>query len=241
MSVAGPPQDASRAPSGGSAAATAASVGVHDRVAGPPQDANRTPSGGSAAATAASVGGYHRDLAVRARRVRLLTCDVDGVLTDGRIYIDDQGRELKAFSALDGVAMHRLADAGIVVAWITGSAAPAVTHRAQQLRIPHLVVDVQDKLVPWQRLRAELGLAPEQCAHIGDDLADIPLLAACGFAATVPHAPAAVRAHAHYVTARDGGSGAVRELADLILIAHGDDAAGAGVAALAPPALASTR
>ena len=160
-------------------------------------------------------------LAARARRVRLLSCDVDGVLTDGRIYVDDRGHELKAFSALDGVAMHLLARAGIVVAWITGSVAPAVAHRAQQLRVPHLILDARDKLEPWERLRGELGLAPEQCAHIGDDLPDIPVLAACGLAATVPHAPAAVHAHAQYVTAREGGSGAVRELADLILAAQG--------------------
>jgi len=160
-------------------------------------------------------------LYARARRVRFLSCDVDGVLTDGRIYVDDHGREFKAFSALDGVALNLLARAGIVVAWITGSAAPAVTHRAQQLRIPHVVLDAHDKLTPWERLRGELGLAVEQCAHIGDDLPDIPVLAACGLAATVPHAPAAVRAHAHYVTTRDGGMGAVRELADLILAAQG--------------------
>lgn len=171
------------------------------------------------------------DVMERARRVRLLTCDVDGVLTDGRIYVDDQGREIKAFSALDGVAMHRLANAGIVVAWITGSAAPAVTHRAHQLRIPHLVLDAHDKLVPWERLRGELGLASEQCAHIGDDLPDIPVLMACGLAVTVPHAPPAVRAHAHHVTTRDGGSGAVRELADLILSAQGHDDGEANVAA----------
>src|SRR6476619_716596 len=116
-------------------------------------------------------------LLVRARRVRFLSCDVDGVLTDGRIYVDDHGHEFKAFSALDGVAIHLLARAGIVVAWITGSAAPAVTHRARQLRIPHLVLDAQDKLTPWERLRGELGLGPDECAHIGDDLPDIPLLA----------------------------------------------------------------
>jgi 3-deoxy-D-manno-octulosonate 8-phosphate phosphatase (KDO 8-P phosphatase) len=160
-------------------------------------------------------------LMARARRVRLLSCDVDGVLTDGRIYVDDHGREFKAFSALDGVAINLLARAGIVVAWITGSAAPAVTHRAQQLRVPHLVLDAHDKLSPWQRLRSELHLAADECAHIGDDLPDIPLLAACGLAVTVPHAPAAVRAHAHYVTSREGGSGAVRELADMILTAQG--------------------
>jgi 3-deoxy-D-manno-octulosonate 8-phosphate phosphatase (KDO 8-P phosphatase) len=164
------------------------------------------------------------ELIARARRVRLLTCDVDGVLTDGRIYVDDHGHEFKAFSALDGVGTNLLARAGIVVAWITGSAAAAVTHRAQQLQIPHVVLDAHDKMTPWQRLRMELGLAPDECAHIGDDLPDIPLLALCGLAVTVPHAPAAVRAHAHYVTSREGGSGAVRELADMILAAqgHGD-------------------
>jgi 3-deoxy-D-manno-octulosonate 8-phosphate phosphatase (KDO 8-P phosphatase) len=161
------------------------------------------------------------DLADRARRVRLLTCDVDGVLTDGRIYVDDLGRETKAFSALDGVAVHLLARAGIVVGWITGSAAPAVAHRAEQLKIPHVILDAHDKLTPWERLRDELGFAADQCAHIGDDLPDLPVLAACGLAVTVPHAPAQVRAQAHYVTERDGGSGAVRELADLILAAQG--------------------
>jgi 3-deoxy-D-manno-octulosonate 8-phosphate phosphatase (KDO 8-P phosphatase) len=161
------------------------------------------------------------DVVARAQRVRLLTCDVDGVLTDGRIYVDDHGHEFKAFSALDGVALNLLARAGIVVAWITGSKAPAVAHRAQQLRIPHVVLDAHDKLTPWERLRSELGLDAAECAHIGDDLPDIPLLAACGLAATVPHAPPAVRAHAHYVTARDGGMGAVRELADIILAAQG--------------------
>jgi 3-deoxy-D-manno-octulosonate 8-phosphate phosphatase (KDO 8-P phosphatase) len=223
VSAAGPSQGANCSPSGGSAAATAASVGAVS-AAGPSQGANCSPSGGSAAATAASVGAHSSaDITARARRVRLLSCDVDGVLTDGRIYVDDRGHEFKAFCALDGVAMHRLAAAGIVVAWITGSTAPAVAHRAQQLRIPHLVQDAHDKRVPWERLRCALGLVPEQCAHIGDDLPDIAVLAACGLGVTVPHAPAAVRAHAHYVTARDGGSGAVRELADIILAAQGYD------------------
>jgi len=164
------------------------------------------------------------DFTVRARRIRFLCCDVDGVLTDGRIYIDDHGHEFKAFSALDGVAMHRLSAAGIVVAWITGSSAPAVAHRARQLRVPHVVQDAQDKIVAWERLRSELRLAPEACAHIGDDLPDIPLLAACGLAVSVPGAPDVVRSHAHYVTRREGGHGAVRELADLLLAAQGYDA-----------------
>jgi 3-deoxy-D-manno-octulosonate 8-phosphate phosphatase (KDO 8-P phosphatase) len=157
------------------------------------------------------------ELIARAKRVRFLTCDVDGVLTDGRIYVDDHGHEFKAFSALDGVAMNQLARAGIVVAWITGSAAPAVTHRAQQLRIPHVVLDAHDKLTPWERLRGELGIAAEASAHIGDDLPDVPLFNQCGFAVAVPHAPDSVQARAHYVTRRDGGCGAVREVCELIL------------------------
>ncbi len=161
------------------------------------------------------------EVLARARRIRLLSCDVDGVLTDGRIYVDDDGRESKAFSALDGVGLHLLARAGVIVAWITGSAAPAVAHRARQLHVPHVILDASDKLASWTALRERLGIAPEECAHIGDDLPDAPVMAACGLAVTVPHAPAAVRAVAHLVTSREGGRGAVRELAELLLAAQG--------------------
>lgn len=161
------------------------------------------------------------DTLARARRVRLVTCDVDGVLTDGRIYVDDHGHEMKAFSALDGVGLNLLARAGIAVGWITGSNAPAVVYRARQLKVKHVILDAADKLEPWEGLRAQLGLTAEECAHIGDDLPDVPLFRACGFAVTVPHAPAAVREHAHHITARDGGAGAVRELAEFILAAQG--------------------
>ncbi len=166
------------------------------------------------------------DALSRARRVRLLTCDVDGVLTDGTIFVDDHGHEMKAFSALDGVGVNLLRRAGIEVAWITGSPAPAVTHRARRLGVTRVLLDVADKLAAWRALCADLGFAPDECAHIGDDLPDVPVFQACGFAVTVPHAPAAVREHAHYVTARDGGRGAVRELAELILAAQGQTLAG---------------
>jgi 3-deoxy-D-manno-octulosonate 8-phosphate phosphatase (KDO 8-P phosphatase) len=161
------------------------------------------------------------DVLARARRVRLLTCDVDGVLTDGRIYVDDHGHETKAFSALDGVGIGLLQRAGIAVAWITGSSAPAVTHRAHRLNVAHVVLGAAEKLAPWDALRRQLELEAAECAHIGDDLPDLPIFHACGFAVTVPHAPPAVREHAQFVTARDGGAGAVRELADLILAAQG--------------------
>jgi 3-deoxy-D-manno-octulosonate 8-phosphate phosphatase (KDO 8-P phosphatase) len=161
------------------------------------------------------------EILMRARRIRLLTCDVDGVLTDGSIYVGDDGREFKAFSALDGVGLNLLARADIAVAWITGSAAPAVAHRARSLHVEHVFQDVPDKLAAWNRLRRDLGIAAEACAHIGDDLPDIPVLSACGLAVTVPHAPAAVREQAHLVTTREGGKGAVRELAELLLAAQG--------------------
>ncbi len=167
------------------------------------------------------------DTLSRARRVRLLTCDVDGVLTDGRIYVDDLGHESKAFHALDGVGLNLLARAGIAVAWITGSAAPAVTHRARRLGIAHVILDAADKVPPWESLRAQLGIAADACAHMGDDLPDVPIFMRCGFAVAVPHAMPSVREHAHYVTARDGGHGAVRELAEFILAAQGHDFTGA--------------
>lgn len=161
------------------------------------------------------------DARERARHVRLLCCDVDGVLTDGTIYMDDAGAEMKAFNALDGYAMHMLREAGITVAWITGSAAPTVRFRAQRLKVPHVLLDISDKLAAFEALRQTLGIPAHECAHIGDDIPDVPVMRACGFAATVPHAPPAVREHAHYVTMRDGGRGAVRELAELILAAQG--------------------
>lgn len=169
----------------------------------------------------AAVPGIDARLAARARDVRLLTCDVDGVLTDGRILVDDEGRETKAFHALDGIGFRRLREAGVEVAWITGSASASVAHRARALGIAHLVRGTDDKLPAWERLRAGLGLPASACAHIGDDLPDVPLLAAAGFAATVPHAPDAVKRHAHYVTRREGGHGAAREVAELILAAKG--------------------
>ena len=157
----------------------------------------------------------------QASGIRLLTCDVDGVLTDGRIYVGDDGQEQKAFNALDGVGLRMLMRAGITVAWITGSNAPAVLHRARALGVTRVVQGAEDKLTPWEALRQELALAPAACAHIGDDLPDVPVFARCGFAVTVPHAPDSVRAQAHFVTGRNGGDGAVRELCEMILAAQG--------------------
>jgi len=169
------------------------------------------------------------ELEGRARAIRLITLDVDGVLTDNRIFVDDHGREMKAFSALDGLGMKMAMHAGIHVAWITGSHAPAVSHRARQLGIHHVVVGAENKITPWERLRTEFGLPPEACAHIGDDLPDVPLFVRCGLAITVPLAPAVVKSRAHYVTQRSGGQGAVREACEFVLAAQ--DALSAQLAA----------
>jgi 3-deoxy-D-manno-octulosonate 8-phosphate phosphatase (KDO 8-P phosphatase) len=157
------------------------------------------------------------DLHARARRVRLLSCDVDGVLTDGRIMYCDNGSEIKSFSCLDGVGIKLLQDSGAVVAWITGSSAPSVTIRARVLGVTHVVLGAANKLEPWEQLRRQLNFAPEQCAHIGDDLPDLPILLRCGLAVSVP-----MQQHAHYVTRAHGGGGAVRELCELILSAQGE-------------------
>src|SRR3954451_4917606 len=169
------------------------------------------------------------ECALRARGIRLVTCDVDGVLTDSRIYVDDHGYEFKAYSAIDGQGIKMLQHAGIVVGWIIGSKAPGVMHRARQLGVHHVVQGADDKITPWEKLCRELAIPAEHCAHIGDDLPDVPLFIRCGLAVAVPHAPASVRARAHYVTQCDGGLGAVRELCELILTAQ--DALSAQLAA----------
>jgi 3-deoxy-D-manno-octulosonate 8-phosphate phosphatase (KDO 8-P phosphatase) len=161
------------------------------------------------------------DLAARLAAIRLLTLDVDGVLTDGRVYVDDDGRETKAFYAPDGVGVRMLQFAGVTVALITGSSAPAVAHRARRLQIEHVLQGNDDKLPGWRGLVARLGIAPSACAHMGDDLPDLPLMRASAAAFSVAHAPLVVREAAHYVARTPPGLGAVREVCELILEARG--------------------
>ncbi len=167
-------------------------------------------------------GGLAPEFLLRLRAVRVLCCDVDGVMTDGRIIVDDDGRESKAFNVGDGLGIVMLQRAGIAVAWISGSSAPAIHHRAARLKVAHVLTGSDDKLPGWKRLLDELELAPHACAHIGDDLPDLPLLRACGVALTVPHAPPRVQAACDYVTRAEGGHGAVREVCELILMARGE-------------------
>ncbi len=147
--------------------------------------------------------------------------DVDGVLTDGTLYYSDDGTELKAFSVLDGLGLKLLGEAGVELALVSGRRSAAVAARAAELGIGGLHQDVDDKLALFERLRAARGLAPAACGFMGDDLPDLPVLLRCGFAATVPGAPEAVRSRVHYVTRAAGGRGAAREVCELILRAKG--------------------
>lgn len=157
-----------------------------------------------------------------ARKVRLLIMDVDGVLTDGRIFFTASGEELKSFSTLDGLGLKMLQSTGVKLAIITGRAAPSVEHRARGLGIDYYYAGIHDKRTAFQSLLDETGLTGEDCAYIGDDVVDLPVMLRSGLAVAVPDAPALVRQHAHYVTGAAGGKGAVRELCELILQAQGN-------------------
>lgn len=164
----------------------------------------------------------------RARALRLMAFDVDGVLTDGVLSLADDGKEIKNFHTLDGLGMKLLQSAGVELALITGRESRLVARRATELGVEHVFQGADDKLAVLEALRRRLGIAMTACGYMGDDLPDLPLLTRCGFAASVPEAPEAVRERVHYVSRRPGGRGAVREVCELILTAQGALAAAVG-------------
>ena len=153
----------------------------------------------------------------RMGRVRLLILDVDGVLTDGRLYYGPDGQEIKAFHALDGSAMKRLMAAGTPIALLSGRTSAAVDRRAKELGIPHLYGGVEDKAVALAELCARSGVDARHMAHVGDDLPDLALFERVGMAIAVPNGHPAVVERADFVTQARGGEGAVREVCDLLL------------------------
>jgi len=169
------------------------------------------------------------ELEARARAVRLAIFDVDGVMTDGTLYIAGDGEAFKAFNILDGHGVKMLQAAGVATAIISGRSSQAVARRAAELSIPHVVQGAGDKLAAFEALVARVGVAPAQCAFIGDDLPDLPVMGACGLAVAVANAVDAVKAAAHYVTRAHGGRGAVREFCELVLRAQGQLAAARAV------------
>jgi len=156
-----------------------------------------------------------------AKEIRLLLLDVDGVLTDGSIVYGNSGMELKTFNIKDGFGIRLLREAGVEVGIITARRSEAVERRAQDLKLAHLYQGVGNKIEAFSEILAAQKLIPQQVAYMGDDWLDLPLLSRVGLAVTVADAVAEIKAVAHYVTRREGGKGAVRELCELIIEAKG--------------------
>jgi 3-deoxy-D-manno-octulosonate 8-phosphate phosphatase (KDO 8-P phosphatase) len=156
----------------------------------------------------------------RAKRIRLLVLDVDGVLTDGRIYMSPAGEELKVFHVRDGSGLVALQRAGVAVAIVSGRDSAAVTRRAAELGIDHVRQGVRDKAAELAGLMKDLGVAPGETACVGDDTPDLPMLEAAGLAIAVRDAHPALVPVAHWITTSPGGRGAVREVCDLLISAR---------------------
>lgn len=151
------------------------------------------------------------------KSVKMLVLDVDGVLTDCRLWMDSNGEWKRIYCVRDGVGIKALAEAGYKLAIITGAKATDVRARAQMLGFHHFYEGAVDKRPYFEQLQKDSGLAPHEMAYVGDDVFDIPLIQAVSFGATVPEAVDEVIESAQYVTKRAGGNGAVREICDFIL------------------------
>ncbi|MET0335124.1 MAG: HAD hydrolase family protein [Rhizobacter sp.] len=162
---------------------------------------------------------FDPELLLKAQGIRAAIFDVDGVLTDGRIYISERGEEFKAFNTLDGHGLKLLKQGGIEPVVITGRDSPAVRRRVADLGIAHAFYGVHDKLAAAQSVMQQLSLDWPALAAMGDDWPDLPLMARAGFACAPANAHAEVAAIAHHVTAAQGGHGAARECCDLLLMA----------------------
>ncbi len=166
-----------------------------------------------------------RDLAARARGIKIVLMDVDGVLTDGKMYyIPGRGGgmvEFKAFHALDGIGLRLLNNFGIRTGVITGRESPGTEERAAQLGMTYSYLGFLSKLTPMEEILSAEGLKPSQLAYIGDDWTDIPLLRRAGLACAPANALPEVKAASHFTARKEGGLGAVREVCDLILSAQG--------------------
>jgi 3-deoxy-D-manno-octulosonate 8-phosphate phosphatase (KDO 8-P phosphatase) len=163
------------------------------------------------------VSGQASQAALRAARVRLVVLDVDGVMTDGRLYFGPEGEALKVFDVRDGHGVRLLREAGLSVALLSSRSSPIVARRASELDIAPVLQGERDKLAGLNRLLAEMGVAAAECAYMGDDWPDLPVMAQVGFAAAVADAAPEVRRAAHWIAQAEGGRGAVRALAEYVL------------------------
>jgi 3-deoxy-D-manno-octulosonate 8-phosphate phosphatase (KDO 8-P phosphatase) len=161
------------------------------------------------------------DALQRARRIRLMIFDVDGVLTDGRLWYGPSGEELKAFHSFDGHGMKMLAANGVACGVLSGRRSSAVVARCAELGIEHVLQGIDDKLAAFEKLVAETGVAADHCGFMGDEVVDLPVLARCGFACAPREARESVRERAHYVASTPAGYGAAREVCEFVMRAQG--------------------
>jgi 3-deoxy-D-manno-octulosonate 8-phosphate phosphatase (KDO 8-P phosphatase) len=152
--------------------------------------------------------------------IELFAMDVDGILTDGSLYVSSDGAETKRFSIVDGLGLVMLREAGVKIAWISGRASEATTRRAEELKIEYVVQGQKDKATALTSLLEEIGFTADQAAYMGDDIIDTAAIELAGIGIAVPEAQAAPLKAADYVTTRSGGNGAVREICNHILSAR---------------------
>ncbi|MFZ5592729.1 MAG: 3-deoxy-manno-octulosonate-8-phosphatase KdsC [Pseudomonadota bacterium] len=162
-----------------------------------------------------------QDILEKASHIKLVIFDVDGVLTDGSLYVDANGRELKVFHSRDGHGMKMLQNSGVDIAVITARTSEAVVHRMTSLNIKHIYQGQQDKLAAFNALLDKIGLGPHQVAYVGDDVIDLPVMLRVGLAIAVQDAHMLVKKHAHWQTPNPGGRGAARDVCELVMEAQG--------------------
>jgi 3-deoxy-D-manno-octulosonate 8-phosphate phosphatase (KDO 8-P phosphatase) len=167
------------------------------------------------------VSDYASDAPERAKRVRLMLFDVDGVLTDGKLWYGADGEALKAFHVLDGHGIKLLLQTGTAVALLSGRRSNAVSARAAELGIAHVLQGIEDKKAAFEALAARLGVPAAETGFMGDEVVDLPVLRRCGFACAPAQAHELVRASAHYVTRAPAGGGAAREICEFVLRSQG--------------------
>ncbi|UCX06053.1 3-deoxy-manno-octulosonate-8-phosphatase KdsC [Shewanella glacialimarina] len=160
------------------------------------------------------------DIWLRAQKIKLLICDVDGVFSDGRIYLNNSGEESKAFHTRDGYGVRSILTSGINVAVITGRKSKIVENRMTALGIKDIYQGIDDKFTPYEELIRKYNVTAEQVAYIGDDMVDLPVMKVVGLAVSVADGHPYVKQHCHMITTIKGGNGALRELTDLLLLSQ---------------------
>ena len=161
-----------------------------------------------------------QDILEKAKQIKLVIFDVDGVLTDGSLFFDNDGQEYKAFNSRDGHGMKMLKETGVEIGIITGRQSDVVKHRMLNLGIEHVYQGKLEKLPAFEELIEKLGVSKDNVAYVGDDVVDLPVMLKAGLAIAVQDAHALVKQHAHWTTPNGGGRGAARDVCELIMQAQ---------------------